>query len=68
MYQTSFLSNLPIDPLDEGHMSLTAKSISAKLTDQDILLLKRHVLVTKVHVLSRTAPIWMIAPHDRLFT
>lgn len=49
-------------------MSLTAKSISAKLTDQDILLLKRHVLVTKVHVLSRTAPIWMIAPHDRLFT
>lgn len=44
MYQTSFLSNLPIDPLDEGHMSLTAKSISAKLTDQDILLLKRHVL------------------------
>ena len=44
MYQTSFLSSLPIDPLNEGHMSLTAKSITAKLTDQDILLLKRHVL------------------------
>lgn len=65
MYQTSFLSNLPIDPLDEGHMSLTAKSISAKLTDP---LVETSRTVTKVHVLSRTAPIWMIAPHDRLFT